>query len=184
VRSSETELHLFGVTRVDHIEDFEEFGVTSFDSTSPFRQAFKDERDNYYLQDGGTLVAVRVPQVEGNARLKMKIRAGQIDQGKAIHFERRCLDALFDYQDGKVTLTKTLGPLRAYEEIWDGKTDRTEHYRKTLDARPWESCDCGVCADAGINVVMFRGSERNKRRGFHNLSVFGRRLQNALASSV
>src|SRR5207245_2562752 len=42
VRRSETQLHLLGVTRLDQIERFRRFGVVSFDSTSPLRQAFKD----------------------------------------------------------------------------------------------------------------------------------------------
>jgi hypothetical protein len=29
-------------------------------------------------------------------------------------------------------------------------------------------------------VVLFRGTERNKRRGFHNLHVFSGRLEHAL----
>jgi hypothetical protein len=32
-----------------------------------------------------------------------------------------------------------------------------------------------------VEVVLFRGSERNKRRGFHNLVVFYERLQRHLA---
>jgi hypothetical protein len=28
----------------------------------------------------------------------------------------------------------------------------------------------------GVEVIIFRGSERNKRRGFHNLAVFRDRM--------
>ena len=55
-------------------------------------------------------------------------------------------------------------------------------YEVTLAAQPWKSCPCEVCADAGIQVAIFRGTERNKRRGFHNLHVFNRRLQDELAA--
>src|SRR5262249_21648260 len=48
VRACRTRLHLLGVTRMDRIRDFAALGVVSFDSTSPLRQAFKDDRDNYY----------------------------------------------------------------------------------------------------------------------------------------
>ena len=34
----------------------------------------------------------------------------------------------------------------------------------------------------GIHVVIFRGTERNKRRGFHNLHIFNHRLQEKLAT--
>ena len=53
---------------------------------------------------------------------------------------------------------------------------RTDEYRRTLEDQPWRHCNCGLCAEAGIDIAMFRGSERNKRRGFHNLSVFRQRI--------
>jgi queuine/archaeosine tRNA-ribosyltransferase len=37
VRQAGTRLHLFGVTRCEHFEQFAQFGVVSFDSTSPLR---------------------------------------------------------------------------------------------------------------------------------------------------
>ena len=88
VRAPETRLHLLGVTRCEQIPEFATHGVTSFDSTSPFRQAFKDDRDNYYTLDG-TWVALRVPQVEGNAKLQRRVRAGEIDQALARRLEQR-----------------------------------------------------------------------------------------------
>ena len=78
-RKPETEFHLLGVTRCEQVSAFGAYGVTSFDSTSPFRQAFKDDRDNYYTLDG-TFTAVRVPQVDGNAALKRLVQAGRVDQ--------------------------------------------------------------------------------------------------------
>ena len=63
VRSPDTKLHLLGVTRTDHVSAFAGCGVASFDSTSPLRQAFKDDRDNYYTLDR-TYTAIRIPQVE------------------------------------------------------------------------------------------------------------------------
>jgi hypothetical protein len=66
--------------------------------------------------------------------------------------------------------------------LWDGKRSRGALYRETLEAAPWRECSCEICAGAGIDVVIFRGSERNKRRGFHNLYVFGKRLRRELAS--
>ena len=56
-----TQLHLLGVTRTAYVHDFAGFGVTSFDSTSPFRQAFKDEKDNYYTLDGSFRCPSRPP---------------------------------------------------------------------------------------------------------------------------
>lgn len=47
-----------------------------------------------------------------------------------------------------------------------------EGYRRTLRARPWERCDCPICAEHGIEVAIFRGNNRNRRRGFHNTRRF------------
>jgi len=68
VRQPETRLHLLGITRTELVESYERYGVVSFDSTSPFRQAFKDDRDNYYAPERKYL-AVRVMQIEDELRI-------------------------------------------------------------------------------------------------------------------
>jgi hypothetical protein len=181
IREPETVFHLLGVTRTDYVETFAGYGVTSFDSTSPFRQAFKDADDNYYAPDRN-YIAIRIPQVEGNQKFEAKIRAGQVDQRLARRLERRCLDALVAYDRDEETLTATLNALREYEKLWDGKHDRTELYRGVLEARPWKACPCAVCEQVGVQVILFRGTERNKRRGFHNLFVFNEKLQHNLTN--
>jgi hypothetical protein len=60
------------------------------------------------------------------------------------------------------------------------RKDRTDAYRETLEDRPWRACSCGICEHVGIDVAVFRGAERNKRRGFHNLYVFNQRLRREL----
>lgn len=182
VRRPDTELHLLGVTRCDHIDQFAAFGVTSFDSTSPFRQAFKDEKDNYYTLDA-TFTAVRVPQVDGNLALKRGIGAGQIDQRRAIEAEQNALKALRDFAARELSLDDTVAALSRYEEIHRPGRSMAAEARRTLGARPWEECDCGICQESGIDVIIFRGAERNKRRGFHNLAVFRMRLSRALTGT-
>lgn len=181
VRVPETRLHLLGVTRCERIPEFATYGVTSFDSTSPFRQAFKDDRDNYYTLDG-TWVALRVPQVEGNAKLQRWIRAGDIDQALARRLERAALGQLDAFERGETDVESVVSALREYEVLHDEKRDRTETYRAVLEATPWRDCDCEVCSAVGIHVIVFRGTERNKRRGFHNLHVFAKRLERELAT--
>jgi 5-methylcytosine-specific restriction endonuclease McrA len=44
--------------------------------------------------------------------------------------------------------------------------------RETLMARPWNHADCAVCKDVGVETIIFRGNNRNRRRGFHNSFVF------------
>lgn len=183
VRNDTTQLHLLGVTRCDNVDAFAERGVTSFDSTSPFRQAFKDDRDNYYtLSDNYT--AIRVPQVDGNPKLKARILAGQVSQRTAMDMEQASLDALRRYDSGELAVSTVLHHLYAYEQLCDTRKDRTEEYRQTLEDRPWRHCSCGVCEHAGIEVALFRGAERNKRRGFHNLYVFNQRLQRELTEGT
>ncbi len=176
VRHRNTQLHLLGISRCDDIPTFASYGVTSFDSTSPFLQAFKDDRDNYYTFDS-TYVALRVPQVEGNLKLRKRILAGEIDQKIAIVLERAALRLLRQYDAGTATLDETLQALQDYSYLCDGKANRGEAYRRTLRDKPWRDCPCEICRTIGIDIAVFRGTERNKRRGFHNLYVFRQRLR-------
>lgn len=175
VRDPGVEFHLLGVTRHEYVPVFQSYGVTSFDSTSPFRRAFKDETDNFYTV-GGRFTALRVPQVDAMLGLKRLISSGKVDQGTAIAAEKAALRTLRAYDRDEAGLDEAVAALRAFEEIWDRRHDRSDRYRATLAARPWQDCRCGVCDEAGIEVAIFRGSERNKRRGFHNLAVFRQEL--------
>ncbi|WP_024875943.1 tRNA-guanine transglycosylase DpdA [Saccharomonospora piscinae] len=179
VRDRRTQLHLLGISRYDDVRSFAGHGVTSFDSTSPFQQSFKDERNNYHTATR-KYMAVRVPQVGGNTKLKKRIEAGEIDQGQAVKRERAALDLLRRYDRDEVDVDPVLEALSDYSQLWNGKDDRTEQYRSTLTARPWRECPCSICRAVGIEVVLFRGSERNKRRGFHNLYVFEQQLRKQL----
>ncbi len=179
-----TQVHLFGVTRVTHVRAFADFGVTSFDSTSPLRQAFKDDKDNYYLPSGVHQMAIRVPQVDGNPKLKKAIVAGQVDQATARRLERACLDVLARFDRGGADVDEVMVSLAAYERLHDPYTDRSDRYRAILEDRAWKRCPCEVCRALGIHVMLFRGAERNRRRGFHNLYVFERRLRGEMADAA
>jgi hypothetical protein len=184
VRRSRTQLHLLGISRCENVDVFATAGVTSFDSTSAFRQSFKDDTDNFYALDG-TYTALRVPQVDGNPKLKARIRAGQVSQAVALRLERHCLESLRGYDRDAVKIDTALEALIDYDRLCDGaRKDRTAQYQKTLEDRPWRSCRCGLCEAAGIEIALFRGSERNKRRGFHNLHVFRQRLHRELEGTA
>lgn len=176
VRQSSTRFHLLGISRCENVQAFEDFGVVSFDSTAPLRRAFKDDKHNYYTP-AGTYTALRVPQVDANPELVRRIRAGQVRQESAREAELKCLNLLSRYDRDEVSLEETLEALREYEKIFDGETDRRESYRRTLEDRPWKDCSCEVCTRIGIHAIIFRGAERNRRRGFHNLYAFNRQLQ-------
>jgi hypothetical protein len=176
---SDTHLHLLGITRVAHLAEFRRLGVTSFDSTSPFRQAFMDARDNYHDGDR-TWVALRVPPLDG-ARMRRWIALGRVDHDRARRLERAALETLVRFDRDEADVEEVVAALVAYESVHDpGRPSREDKYRDVLEARPWLSCGCRVCRDAGIQVMIFRGSERNKRRGFHNLDNFARRFARVL----
>ena len=179
VRRRETRLHLLGISRCEQIPAFEGMGVASFDSTSPFRQAFKDDRDNYYVLDKA-YAAIRVPQVDGNTKLRLRIQAGRVDQAKARAAEQLCLMRLARFDAGKASVKDVLDALSAYAEVIEPGRDYSVQHRELLEAAPWKTCDCGICQKVGIQICVFRGTERNKRRGFHNLCVFSKRLTNTL----
>lgn len=181
VRHRDTRLHLLGITRTEVLAEFERLGAVSFDSTSPLRQAFKDDKNNYY-SPRGAYTAVRVPQVEGNPDLQKRIRAGAVKQPVARALELRCLDLLRKYDVGSAPLDDVLTALDAYEAIHSPNRSFSSTNRQTLEARPWRECPCEVCRHLGINVILFRGAERNRRRGFHNLWVFYQQLQGSLSS--
>jgi queuine/archaeosine tRNA-ribosyltransferase len=186
VRLPATRLHLLGVTRTEKLPQFSAYGVASFDSTSPLRQAFKDDRDNYYTPDR-TYAAIRIPQVEGNPKLERSIRAGKTSQGDARTHEKACLDIMVRFDRGQATVDEALAALGKYEELFSAVESKTgarrnqlDIYREVLEARPWKACPCAVCQALGHHVILFRGAERNRRRGLHNVWVFYRRVQQQL----
>jgi hypothetical protein len=179
IRHPNTRLHLLGITRTELVKDYERYGVASFDSTSPFRQAFKDDRDNYYSPNRKYL-AIRVKQIDGNNRLKQLVLAGKLDQNEGRSLERACMFTLAAYDRDECSIDVPLEALSAYDRFL-GEPDREAEYWKTLHDQPWRLCPCGVCQEVGIQVVIFRGTERNKRRGFHNLFVFNHLLHKELA---
>lgn len=181
VRNPETKIHLLGVTRLEVLEEFRGHGVASFDSTSPLQRAFKDAKVNYYA-DPEPYTAIRIPQVDGNPKLQRAIKSGKVGQDRAQVLERQCLQTMRDYDADQVGIETVLSALADYSDLHDTPS-RVGNYRRTLEDRPWKSCPCNVCRDLGIHVVMFRGAERNRRRGFHNLFAFRNRMLEQLEAS-
>jgi len=170
VRHPSTRLHLLGLSRCDHVAEFEKHGVTSFDTTTPLRQAFNEDRGNYYTV-GRAYTAIRVPQVEGNPALQNRIIAGQVKQEEAIRLERKCMANLQRFDQGRGTRESLIVLLKEYQDVWGGQRDYVDDYRAILTDKPWKKCPCDICKQVGIHVVIFRGAERNRRRGFHNVFV-------------
>lgn len=170
------QLHLFGFTKADHLGDFARYNIESFDSTSPMLRAFKDSTKNYLASDRW-YTAIRVPQADANRVFKQNILAGVQSQRLLRDQEERALRALRAYAAGEISTEDTLLPVVEYgRQLHD--VDRARAYRETLRDRPWERCPCRACREAGIEVLIFRGSNRNRRRGFHNLWELHRQLRN------
>lgn len=178
VRAPGTELHLLGVTRVESMPEFASLGVTSFDSTTPLRQAFMDDRSNYHTADT-QFTAIRVPQVDGNPSLRRAILAGDVRQKDAVTLERKTLKSLRAFDAGDVGVSEALASVLEYENlVLGGKKSYAEAYEESLTCAPWKACGCRLCGDLGIEIMIFRGTERNKRRGFHNLQVLAEKVRN------
>lgn len=185
--SVNTRVHLLGFAKAEAIGEFEKYGIESFDSTSPFLRAFKDARSNYYaLTEAGLeyYTAVRIPQALGNLRLVRAAKEGRLHQESLIELERKALEAVRGYDRGIMKLEDAAKCVADYGSLLADDPADGPHSReklrssiliateRTLRDRPWSKCPCNICRAAGVEVVIFRGSERNKRRGFHNLGVF------------
>lgn len=175
VRHQDTEFHLLGITRCENVAAFSDYGAVSFDSTSPLRKAFKDDKNNYYTPNG-TYTALRVPQVDANPELLRKITAGVVKQELARGLEQQCLRVLTQFDRGEASITEAVKTLCEYEQVFSGQSVHAEVYRQVLVDKPWKSCPCEICHRIGIHVMIFRGAERNRRRGFHNIYVFNKQL--------
>ncbi len=192
--TSQTQMHLFGVGRLNAVPAFRHLGVTSFDSASPLRKAWLDSAANYHTLDGKTYAAIRIPKVDGyGVRIKRLLEADVSDRATLKSLEEDALTKLREFNLGLVTLESTLSSLLALDELLelprDGQVNsqekarrlhrHTQMYQELLEEQPWKKCDCVICQEIGIEVVIFRGNDRNRRRGFHNTYIFHKRF-NAL----
>lgn len=196
----ETKMHLLGFAKADSIHEFTDFGITSFDSTSPLIRAFKDEKSNYYSEgpDGkiAYYTAIRIPQAIENPRLVQGIKRGTFSAEDLHRRERTALAELRAYDRGSSTVDATLNAVMDYHQfLIRGDNTGAEKQEKslsktaaliqrTLEHQPWKHCGCDVCRTVGVEVIIFRSSNRNKRRGFHNLGVYHRHLQRILGETA
>lgn len=177
-----TRLHVFGVARLALLPLFLELGITSIDSAAPLRQAWLDASDNYHAPDR-TYTAVRIP-VAARERPKARTLVGRSAASLADlqEAERTALAAVREYARRELPLRPALDAVMAYDALLAKRLDgqsaaqRRSLYRETLRDRPWERCPCTICRRLGVEVVIFRGNNRNRRRGFHNLWVLRRNL--------
>jgi hypothetical protein len=191
----ETKIHLLGFAKADTIDKFTGYGITSFDSTSPLIRAFKDEKANYYLPSpkGGLeyYAAIRIPQAIENSRLMQGIKRGIFNAEDLQKREQKALISLRKYDAGKEKLSTVLENVLDYQRFLTLGNDEPEKHEKnllkmraqvqrTLEEIPWKRCNCDICKEVGVEVIIFRSNNRNRRRGFHNLGVYHQHVQRIL----
>lgn len=189
---SKVRLHLLGFGKIEHLAALKQYGVASFDTTSPLVRAFKDARKNYWARSPeGELsyyTAIRIPQAIENNRLKHKALEGRLNQEEVLRLEKTALEGVRRLARREADLCEALDAVMAYwtQLNWDDEVSSSRRaeaaerqrrtYARTLGDRPWEFCECRVCRESGVEALIFRNSNRNKRRGMHNLHVFHKHL--------
>jgi queuine tRNA-ribosyltransferase-like protein len=178
------DVHLFGLARVDSMQRFSDLGVTSVDSASLLRRAWMGTGQNYLTMEGVFYTALRVPEADRSYRAKRMVEDGRASAAKVARLDRACMQALRDFDVGGASVQSVLDVLGEYDQmITPDRADTTELLRHTLEDKPWKQCGCSICKKDGIQVIIFRGNNRNRRRGFHNTYVFYRLLEQALSGA-
>lgn len=191
-----TRLHILGFAKAEQISEFVDYGIDSFDSTSPLYRAFKDAKANYYVPGPGKglqyYTAIRIPQSTEDRTLTNAVQEGRLRQETATAAEVRALKALRSFDSGVLNIDDTVEQVMGYQRLYQACKCRTDSaltkalreteasVRRTLADAPWKNCPCRVCREASIDVVIFRSSNRNKRRGFHNLHVYSEHVRRLL----
>ncbi|HKP53627.1 MAG TPA: tRNA-guanine transglycosylase DpdA [Chloroflexia bacterium] len=164
-------VHLFGVSRPEYAHVFAGLGVTSFDSASRLRRAWLDGRRNYFIGETA-YTAVRIPYAGTIAKKR------SLSEGETIELERRALVAVRAYDAGEASLAEALRAVEEYDAIaLDLSLPTKRDYARTLREAPWKQCPCAICKSIGVEVIIFRGNNRNRRRGFHNIWQLNQQLQ-------
>ena len=176
-------MHIFGVARLRLLALFLAFNVTSVDSAAPLRQAWLSARENYYTLDR-SYAAIRIPVArEERSKPQTLIGRSPVALAELAEAEQSALAALRAYDRGAIRLQAAFDAVIAYDSLLadrlDAKNTRRRHelYYETLRDRPWKHCQCPVCRELGVEVIIFRGNNRNRRRGFHNLWVVQQRIK-------
>lgn len=172
-------IHVFGVARLKGIQDYNRLNVTSADSSSPLRKAWLDMDRGYFFYDA-PYSALRIPLAE-NLINKEKKKGYHLDSDSIIKLEQTALAMLRNYDRGKESLDNTLNALITYDNITHPYTRCIESkYSRTLESRVWKECGCPICKAHGVEVMVFRCGNRNRRRGFHNTYIFYSLMQKLL----
>ena len=173
-------IHLFGIYRPKLQSLFRHLGVNSFDSATYFRKAWLRSDQNYLSVNGEWFAAIRVPMTsDGRTRRKLEESGTDIEVLRLK--ERHVLDLLCRYGREEAGLDDALEAVLDYDAHLTRRCETRsmrDRYRRTLQKRPWLECSCNFCRDLGIHMLIFRGANRNRRRGAHNTLMLYKNIQN------
>ncbi len=187
--SPASKIHLLGFEKANLLDQFiGRYPITSIDTTSPLLKAFKDNKKNFYLNNGkggiDFYTSIRIPQATVNLAFKRAVQSGLFRQEEIISLEKNALKSLRQYAKRQIDIEEALESILNYsraflvakktnpERLQSALDNLSEDYRRTLTVRPWDLCDCPICKSCSVEVIIFRASNRNKRRGIHNLKQF------------
>ena len=180
-------LHLMGIYRPELQSHFRSCGVDSFDSATYFRKAWLRSDQNYLGADGQWYAAIRVPPSH-DPRTAKRLKKSRVSMVKIQQMEKHALQALRGYAARRIGVERCLKSVLEYDELlFREEADERpleQAYRRTLTDRPWEQCNCAVCLTVGIDTLIFRGLNRNKRRGAHNTLMLYRNLGKPAAENA
>ena len=172
-------IHLFGIARCalfPKFKELEELGIqVSFDSASYLRKAWLTSAStqfNYIDQSWEGYTAIRIPQKLSPAKEGFFQNPDEYQ-----HLARDCLEKIQKYDKNQITLEEVMGDLKLFTEKTQEDSKLLTYYQKTLKSKAWKQCSCPICKKIGVDVAIFRGNNRNRRRGFHNLFVFHKLLK-------
>ena len=184
-------VHLFGILRPKLQPLFQDLGVSSFDSASYLRKAWSSPDRNYLTEDGKWYGSIRIPFSTSKAMCEAAESNPELSNGNMQAMEEKCLLSLSRFDDEEIPekeVKEILQDVNKYSECfprknWPPQKKSSNHlckkheklrkkHEELLTQRPWKKCECKICQEAGIHVVIFRGANRNRRRGFHNTWVF------------
>lgn len=172
-------IHLFGVFRPKLQKVFRELKIDSFDSATYFRKAWLRSDQNYLSTNGKWYAALRVPMTR-DGRTRQRLIAADADIAQLEREEREVLSLLCRYDRDEVRTSEVLDAVLSYDCHLERSSEiqsMKERYKETLEDRPWRECGCPFCKEIGIHILIFRGANRNKRRGAHNTLMLYKRIQ-------
>jgi hypothetical protein len=176
-------LHFFGLARFSlfpRFQEFEELDIQiGFDSASYLRKAWLSSPStqlNYLSLEKGGYAAIRIPFWTRKLSKKKEIPREKVELIQKL--EQECLVKLRMYGKDEIDMESVLQSLSRFNAELSEKPELINFYKRTLQEKPWKECDCPICRSSGIEVVIFRGNNRNRRRGFHNTYIFYSILKN------